>query len=366
MADLKINTAGIISNIKSISEFLGKNNIHWSLITKVFSGDKDFLSKILIPEVVENIHSVGDSRLTSLKNIKAVNPDLRTIYLKPPAKVYANEVVQYADVSLNTSINTIKALDKAAKKIGKVHNVIIMIELGELREGVLRDNIVEFYSSVFNLDNIEIIGLGTNLGCMYGVEPTFDKLLQLALYRELLESSFNKKLPLLSGGSSITLPLVERQNIPPEINHFRIGEAAFFGTSPLENKQFLDLCTNTFKLSANLIEIEEKTIVPDGVINEANIGHTSEYDEKLIGRKACKAIFDFGMLDVDAHDVTPLDEKLEFIGTTSDMTVYEYKDINKTEENFNEKLVGKKFEFDLNYMGVARLLNSKFIGKEFM
>src|SRR5690606_36935754 len=101
-------------------------------------------------------------------------------------------------------------------------------------------------------------GIGSNLGCMYGVEPSYDKLLQLSLYKELISARFKKDLHLISGGTSITLPMVESKAIPPEINHFRVGEAAFFGVSPLDNKQFKDLSTDTFEFFANIIEIEEK------------------------------------------------------------------------------------------------------------
>ncbi|PKR80824.1 amino-acid racemase [Brumimicrobium salinarum] len=285
MATLKIKSSGIIDNILAISSFLQQHEIHWSLITKVFSGDVEFMKQILKPEVIENIHSIGDSRLTSLKNIKKVNPSIRTIYIKPPAKIYAKEIVEFADVSLNTSIHTLKALDKAAKEQQKIHKVIIMIELGELREGVLGNKIIDFYRAVFALKNVETIGLGANLGCMYGVEPTYDKLMQLELYGKLIEATFDKKLALFSGGSSITLPLLEENNIPKSINHFRIGEAAFFGTSPLRNQQFLNLSTDNFRLSANLIEIEEKRIIPQGEISEASIGDTKDYDESHYGKR---------------------------------------------------------------------------------
>lgn len=329
----------------------------------MFSGDKEFLQQILIDKVIENIHSIGDSRLTSLKNIKEVNPGLRTIYIKPPAAVYAEEVVRYADVSLNTSLYTIRLLNKEAKKQKKIHRVIIMIELGELREGVLRENVLDFYKQIFELPNIEVIGIGSNLGCMYGVEPSFDKLMQLVLYKQLIESQFNTKLPYVSGGSSITLPLVENGTVPKELNHFRIGESAFFGTSPLDNKPFANLSTDTFDLEAWLIEMEEKIIVPDGNISEASIGHTSEQNETTDRtEKAYKGIFDFGILDVDIDNIVPADNNFEFVGTTSDMTVYR---INNLKANVDKYKVGKSFIFKPNYMGVARLLNSKFIDKEF-
>lgn len=216
------------------------------------------------------------------------------------------------------------------------------------------------FTKVFELPNIEVIGLGSNLGCMYGIEPTYDKLLQLSLFKQLLEQMFNKKIPLISGGSSITLPLINKKLVPKSINHFRIGESAFFGTSPLDNKRFQKLSTDTFRFNANIIELEEKNNMPDGIISEASIGHTSETDIEQPSFKTYRAILDFGILDVDVNDVEPKDDNVEFIGTTSDMTVY---DIGR---NINAQLkqkymVGKKICFKPNYMAVARLMNSKFI-----
>jgi len=360
MAELVVKTENIIRNIQKLDDFLKKQNIQWSLVSKVLSGDISFLKKILTDDIVNRLHSVGDSRLSSLKTIKNLNPELITIYIKPPAQNLVSNIVRYADITVNTSFRTIEALSKEAVKQKKIHKIIIFIELGELREGVVRENIVEFYKKVFNLPNIEIIGIGSNLGCMYGIEPTYDKLLQLSLFKQLLEQMFNKKIPLISGGSSITLPLINRKLVPKAVNHFRIGEAAFFGTSPLDNKRFQKLSTDTFRFNANVIELEEKNSVPDGVISDASIGHTSEIMENEPSYKTYRAIMDFGILDVDVNDIKPKDENINFIGTTSDMTVY---DIG---QNINSQLkakyqVGNKMTFIPNYMATARLMNSKFI-----
>lgn len=365
MAELIIQKEKIKSNIKKISAYFDKNDIHWSLITKVFSGDKEFLKNILTDDVIEKINSVGDSRLTSLKNLREVNPDMRTIYIKPPAKIYAEEIIKYADISLNTSFSTIEALNRAAKKANKTHQIIIMIELGELREGVKRSDIMEFYEKVFKLPNIEVIGVGSNLGCMYGVEPSFDKLLQLTLYKELISAKFNINLKYISGGTSITLPLIEDESIPKEINHFRVGEAAFFGISPLNNEVFRDLNTDTFEFHANIIELETKNVVPQGNISDANIGHTAEYTDASINDTAVKAILDFGMLDVDKEDIEAVDENLNFVGITSDMLVVDLGNNRKPNGEAKYK-VGDKIKFNPNYMAVARLLNSKFIDKRFV
>ncbi len=364
MAELIIHTNKIKDNIKKLSEFFAKNGIQWSLVTKVFSGDKEFLKHVLTEDVIANINSVGDSRLSSLKNLKAVNPKIKTIYIKPPAKIYAADLVKYADISLNSSYTTILAINEAAEKIKKVHQIIIMIELGELREGVNRADIMDFYKKVFNLSNIEVIGIGSNLGCMYGVEPTYDKLLQLSLYKELISARFKKELQLLSGGTSITLPLVENHVMPKEINHFRIGEAAFFGLSPYDNKQFKNLNTDTFEFSANIIELEDKKLVPDGIISDANIGHTANYEKLDVSDSSFKAILDFGLLDVDKNDIEPLDSSITFVGITSDMLVIDIGN-NKTKDGKEKYKVGDKIKFTPNYMAVARLLSSKFIEKKY-
>ena len=364
MAELIIHTKKIQNNIKYLSKYFDSHNIDWSLITKVFSGDKEFLKNVLTDDVIKNIDSIGDSRLTSLKNLKEVNPNMRTIYIKPPAKIYADDIVKYADISLNSSLSTITALNEAAKRAEKVHQIIIMVELGELREGVKRTELMSFYEKIFQLSNIEVIGIGSNLGCMYGIEPSYDKLLQLSLYEELISAKFNRDLKYVSGGTSITLPLIENKTIPKDINHFRVGEAVFFGISPLDNKKFKELSTDTFEFSANIIELEEKKIVPEGIISDANIGHSADFSEENQSETSIKAILDFGMLDVEKDDIKANDKDLKFVGITSDMLVVDVG-ANKTESGKNKYSIGDKISFKPNYMAVARLLNSKFIDKKF-
>ncbi|MFT5581642.1 MAG: putative amino acid racemase [Lentimonas sp.] len=364
MAELLIHTKKIQDNIKYLSAYFKSHDIAWSLITKVFSGDEEFLKHVLTDDIIQKIDSIGDSRLTSLKNLKAVNPKMQTIYIKPPAEIYADEIVKYANISLNSSYSTIVALNEAAKKVDTIHKIIIMVELGELREGVRRTEVMNFYESIFQLPYIDVIGIGSNLGCMYGVEPSSDKLLQLSLYQGLISSKFNKKLKYVSGGTSITLPMIENGTIPKDINHFRVGEAVFFGVSPLDNKQFKELSIDTFEFCANIIELEEKKMVPDGIISDANIGQFATYDQHDENQTSIKAILDFGLLDVNQHDLTFVDEGVEFVGITSDMLVVDLG-TNTTKDGKKRFSIGDEIYFIPNYMAVARLLNSKFIAKKY-
>ncbi len=363
MAELHINAKIILRNIQKLDEFLKKNNIKWTLVTKILSGNRDVLEVILNSQVIDNCHSIGDSRLSNLKIIKEIRPDIITMYIKLPSINSVRSVVKYADISLNSSFNMIKALNQEAVAQNKIHKVIVMIEMGELREGVIRDNLLNFYEKVFGLTNIDIIGIGTNLGCMYGVEPTYDKLIQLSLYEQILEAKFNRNIELISGGSSITLPLIGRKRIPLNINHFRVGEAAFMGTSPLTNKKFKQLSTSAFEFKANIIEVALKEVAPDGVIGIGNVGHVLKPSDLDDAGKTYRIILDFGIVDVNADHLSVNNDFLTFSGTTSDMTVYSLDKSFVDSKLFTEFKVGDKISFKPDYMAVARLMNTGYIDK---
>lgn len=361
MATLTVYSKRIIDNITKLDSYLTAQDIQWTLITKMLCGFRPALEKILNNSTIKKLQSIGDSRISNLRIVKEINPEIKTMYVKPPAIENVPEVVEFADISLNSSYGTIKALNDEAKKQDKIHEVIVMIELGELREGILRDNILDFYSKVFTMSNINVIGLGTNLGCMYGVEPTYDKLIQLALYKMLIEAKFDQNLPLVSGGSSITLQLVEDKRVPPGVNHFRIGETAFLGKSLMTNKKFRNLSTSVFDFSAEILELEKKEVMPDGIISEANVGHTNslEYADGDL-RESYRCIVDFGELDVNANGLIPKDKTVQFVGTTSDMTVY---DLGKKKEKYR---VGAQLHFTPSYLAIARLMNSRYVTKKVM
>lgn len=357
MAYLKINPKRIIQNIQKINYLVDKHNKKWSLVTKVLSGHKKTLESVLKSDEITKIHSIADSRVSNLKTIKNINKNLVTMYLKPPAKSYTKSVVKYADISLNTEYSTIFSLNEEAKSQNTIHKIIAMIEMGELREGVVREKFLNFYEKIFNFSNIEVIGLGTNLGCMYGIEPTYDKLIQLSLYEQLIEMKFQKDISLVSGGSSITLPLLTKGKLPKHVNHLRIGEAVFLGTTPLTNKKFGKLSTNTFEFLANIVELEKKETIPDGVIGKGNVGRNELVKTNDSLGMDYKALVDFGVVDVDNAFLQPKDKSVVFLGTTSDLTVY----------NIGRNIKGYKtsetLAFRPNYMAVAQLMNSKYITK---
>ncbi len=354
MAFVTIDIKKLKSNYNYLDTLFEKNGIEWSIVSKMLSGNKLFLTELL----KFDIKQICDSRVSNLREIKEINPKIETVYIKPPAKRSIPKIVKYADISMNTEFQTIKLLSKEAKKQNKTHKIIIMIELGELREGVLGEHLIAFYESVFKLENIQVVGIGTNLSCLYGVLPNHDKLIQLSLYEQLIEAKFDKQIPYVSGGSSVTIPLIFQNLLPKGINHFRVGETLFLGTDVYNNTKFEKMHSDVFSLNTEIIELIEKPLIPHGEMGTNVEGESFEFNESDIGETSYRAIIDLGLLDVEIDHIELVDRSLKVAGASSDMIVIDL------DENKKKYKVGDLIEFELDYMGILRIMNSKYIEKK--
>lgn len=354
MASIVLDSKKLRSNFNHLDKLFTKHNIKWSVVSKMLCGNRLFIREL----IKLGIKQLCDSRVSNLRAVKALAPEIETIYIKPPPKSQISPVVRYADISFNTELETIRMLSKEAEKQGKVHKVIIMIELGELREGVMRDYVIDFYEKVFELPSLEVVGVGTNLSCLYGVLPNHDKLIQLSLYKQLIEAKFNKKIPYVSGGSSVTIPLIDQKLLPRGINHFRVGETLYLGTDVYNNTTYKKMHRDVFTLYAEIIELIEKPLVPMGEMGTNVDGQSFEFPEEEIGKTSYRAIIDLGLLDVEESHIEPADKTLNFVGASSDMLVV---DLGQNQKKYK---VGDTIEFHLDYMGTLRIINSRYIEKK--
>lgn len=354
MAYLKLYREELRHNFKFLDELFKKNGIKWGITTKLFCGNKPFLNEVIDLGIGE----VHDSRVSNLKVIKKLDPDTVTIYIKPPPKDIVRDVVKYADISLNTELATLHDLSEEAERQNKIHKVIIMIEMGDLREGVMRDDLINFYEKVFRLPGIEVIGLGTNLNCLHGVLPDGDKLIQLALYKQIIELRFKKEIPLVSGGTTVTIPLLLRNQLPNGINHFRVGEALFFGKNLFSDGVIKGMSDRVLELYTQIIELSEKPKVPMGEMGVNPQGETTEISEEDVGKTSYRAIIDIGVLDIQPNYLIPVDDNITITDASSDMLVLDVG------SNPNGYKVGDTIRFKLKYMGALGLMSSDYIEKK--
>jgi ornithine racemase len=354
MAFIKLYREKLKHNYTFLNTLFKERNIEWGVVTKLLCGNTIYLKEVINLGARE----MHDSRISNLKEIKKLDPNIQTSYIKPPSKRNIEQIVKFADVSFNTEIYTIQMLSEEAKRQNKNHGIIIMIEMGDLREGVLGEELLSFYEQVFSLENIEIRGIGTNLNCLSGVMPTQDKLIQLSLYKQLIEAKFNVKIPWVSGGTSVAIPLMLKNARPMAVNHFRVGEALFFAKDLFTGETIDGMHDDVFRLYAEIIEITEKPNNPTGELGENVAGNVYEVNEDVdLSETSLRAILDFGLLDMQPQYLTPTDESITIIDSSSDMTVI---DISNSKKKYK---VGDLVTFNLQYMGALYLLNSDYIEK---
>lgn len=343
-------------NLHVIDGWIREHGASWTVVTKVLCGHRDTLRALW----AMGVRSMGDSRLGNVSALHETIPEpgLDTWYLRVPHLSSVGDVARVAGVSLNSETMTIKALSQEASRQGKKHRIIIMIELGDLREGILPGSLVRFYEEVFDLPHLEVLGIGSNLGCISGQIPTVDQYMQLVLYRELLELKFGRRLPLISAGSSVALRMMLDGQLPKAINHFRIGESLFLGNDLISGEPLPGLRTDTIVLEAEIVEIKKKSLVPvgpgGGVAPFAPAGDGAQIPP---GQRGYRVLINIGQLDADIQGMTPEDPTFQIAGASSDITV-----VNVGDEP-GGLVVGGMMRFRLNYAAMLRLMSGPYVPK---
>ncbi|MEJ2244933.1 MAG: alanine racemase [Acidobacteriota bacterium] len=353
MNQILINLNAVYQNLETIGGWMKEHDASWTVVTKVLCGHRDTLKALQYM----GIYSMGDSRLENLETIERIHPEFESWYLRVPDLTSVSDVVRLADVSLNSEIKVIEALDKEARQQGRLHGVVIMIELGDLREGILPGSLIDFYEHVFQLPNIEVKGIGANLGCLAGAVPTVDQFMQLVLYRELLELKFKHPLQLISAGSSAVLPLVLDKQLPKAINHFRIGESIFLGTDLINGRILPGLRGDAIVLEAEIAEIKKKGLVPLAETTSMAPFISEVNEDTPPGQRGFRALISIGNLDTEISGLTPVNNRYSIVGSSSDITV-----VNIGDDRDGLK-VGDTIQFRPNYAAFVRLMNGRYIEK---
>ena len=353
MSRLCINLDALYHNLRRIDTIVAKRGGSWTLVTKVLCGNKEILNEL----IAMGVRSVGDTRLENLRSFPA-SGGMERWYLRVPPPSITSEIVELTEVSLNSEKATIRQLDRNAGAVGKRHRIVVMIELGDLREGVLPGGLIDFYTGIFSLPNIEIIGIGANLGCLSGTLPSVDQLMQLVLYRELLELKFGHRLPFISAGTSAILPLLDRCRIPDSVNHWRIGETLFLGTDLINGGTLGGLRDDAFILEAEIAEVKQKSMVPLGEVSNVAPFEPLETEAELVpGQRGRRALITIGELDTDVRGLVPVAPNCRIVGASSDISVVH---IDDDEHSYS---VGETLQFKMNYSALLRLMNGRYIPK---
>ncbi|WED29452.1 alanine/ornithine racemase family PLP-dependent enzyme [Vibrio sp. DW001] len=347
---LEIDCAKISHNAKVLIYQLGLKKIAVTPVTKVCLGHP-IIAQALI-ESGANI--LADSRVENIIKMKQSGMILPTMLIRSPMLSQVSDVIQYCDISLNTEISVVQQLSKTASQLGITHSIIVMVELGDLREGVMPEDLMNFVRQAIDLPNIILKGIGSNLACRYGVAPDDDNMMVLSTLADEIERKFNIKLDVISGGNSASLDWALKNARSTRVNHLRLGEAIFLGCEPLYQEKIAGLFSDVVTLTAEVIESKVKPSLPWGKQAANAFGEKQEVHDRGF---VSQAILALGRQDVCVSGLTP-PTGISIVSSTSDHLLIE--------TSKGSLVVGQKIQFQLDYSALLSAMTSPFVDKYFL
>jgi predicted amino acid racemase/arginase family enzyme len=348
---ITINLEKIEHNARTLSRFCGQHGITISGVSKVACGNPDVAKAMLRGGVV----SIGESRMRNIYRLKANGVNAPFILLRTPPLSDTDAIVTSVDISLNSELSVLAALSESALRRGLVHKVILMLDLGDLREGILPGDLFNVTRDIIELEGVKIVGLGTNLSCYGGVVPSEENMGLLAYYADELEQRFNLQLSFISGGNSSSLEILTEGKMPKRINHLRLGESILLGRETINRHPVPGTYQDAFLLKAEIIELKKKPSLPIGITAQDAFGNTPVFEDQ---GDMVRAILNIGREDIDVDGINPIDTRLFILGASSDHLL-----VNVTRAE-GEISLGDRIEFSTNYSALLAAMTSNYVEKQ--
>lgn len=344
---VEIDLDKIEQNTRTLVDLLAVRGVRVTGVTKAAMGSPGVGAAMLRG----GASGLGDSRLQNLSRLSGLEGSPSRTLIRTPMLSQTGQVVRATTGSLNTEPDVLAALDTAAQRYQRPHDVILMVELGDLREGLDARDVVAAAGIVLEYGSLRLAGLGTNLACQNGVVPDDLNMAALTGLVEQVETSYGVTLPVVSGGNSANLAWALGTEHLGRINQLRLGEAILLGTEPLGRTPLPGLHTDAFTLVAEVIEVREKPAQPWGDRGQTAFG---EHPVRERTGTLHQAIVALGRQDTDPETLVP-PEGITVLGMSSDHLVLDVGD--------HRPAVGDELTFAMGYGALVRAITSPFVTK---
>lgn len=323
-----INLDKIRANTERAVSVCGAQGIEVVGVTKACLGDPEVGRAMLDGGAV----MIGDSRLANLRRHKEAGIKAPLMMLRLPSLSEADELAGLVDISLNSELSVIETLGRAANACGSVHEVILMVDMGDGREGIRPQDVGDVIAKAARLTGIRIKGIGTNVACLAGAVPTPDNMeLLCALAADAARITRMDNIVISSGNSS-AWELIESGTIPHGVNQVRFGEAILLGRETARGRLIEGMCHDAFVIEAEIVE---------------SIPARGNHHIAALGRQ-----------DIDAGEIYPVDASW-MIGKASSDHLVLVKD-GKTVQP------GAVVSFIPGYESLMRAMTSPFVAKQYV
>lgn len=346
---LVIDCGRLRENGQRLCALAGRNGLdRLAFVTKSFCA---------MPEMVQVLEELpnpylADSRVGNLE--KLAFSGKKKILLRLPMLSQADRVVQAADISFCSEPAALAALDAAAQRAGKRHGVVLMVDMGDLREGVFfrdADGLLVLARQAEDAPGLELAGMAFNVTCYGSVIPTQQTLADFRRLVTLVEEALGRRLELVSCGNSSSVYLLGKADFAG-FNNLRLGESLLLGRETAYGADLPELHQDVLTLECEVVEVRTKPTYPVGKLGVNAFGQTVEYTDRGDRLRAIAAI---GQQDIDWTGLTPCMPGMEIFGASSDHLLLDVTDCPAR--------VGDVVRFRVDYSAALRAFTSPYVEK---
>lgn len=353
MAQLTIDLSRIRDNIDALLRACAGHGVDVAGIVKPC---QDFDPIVEVYNTHSGLSCLGISKVGAGRRLdgQVDKPLLLTCVPRPD---HVDDVVRYCDVSLNSELETIERLADACDRLGRSHAVLLMVEVGDLREGVLPDDVVPLAARILEMGErgLRFAGIGANYGCVNGVLPNAANMALMETLAGRLAEDLGVRPETVSLGGSVVLDWMDRYGLPPCVNQIRIGEPILLGTLSGAEQRYRDLHRDALAFEATVVEVKRKPSYPAGEKTGDAFGVRHEREDRGI---RTRALLDFGVVDTDPASLRVTVPGLTMITSNSDYTVVD------TTDCAHSYRVGDTISFGLKYKSMLQCFTNGLLQKE--
>lgn len=323
-------------------------------VTKVTCGDPRVARAMLAGGAI----ALGESRLENAMRLREDDVTAPIWLVRAPVPALADDAVRHSDVSVVSELAIAEALDAAAGHIGRRYGLLPMVDIGDLREGMMPGELPAFLEALARLANVAIVGIGASLTCYGAIVPDERNLALLASLAETASETLGCSL-CISAGSSTSIAAVLDGRAPKTVDNLRIGEAIVLGVDPATREPIpgLTLHRDAVTVSAPVIECKVKPSKPIGTAAQDAFGNVPSFEDRGERRRALLAL---GRQDAPPEGLTPMDSRVEVLGASSDHLVLDVEALPLAPE------IGESISFVPGYSATLALFTSPYVDKEYV
>jgi len=358
---LEIDSRLIEQNTRAVVRLCARQGISVMGVTKGTLAEPEVARAMLRG----GVKRLGDSRLANIERLRDAGVESSMTLLRSPVLSEVARAVRVAERSLVSDTSVLRPLARAASEAGRVHEIVLMVDLGDLREGFWPrhepwtglhgdSGLDEALELASRLEGLRVVGVGTNLACLGGVIPTPEKMVELAVIAGHAGDVLGRPLEVVSGGNSANLGMVIKGRMPRGITELRLGEALLLGTEAVNKDPVPGCSQSAFTFVAEVIEVRDKPSLPVGPTGIDAFGKVPVFEDRGIRRRAICAA---GRQDIDHQDLRPRAAGVEVVGASSDHLVC---DVTAASPRI---AVGDEMGFDVGYSCMLRACTSPFVAK---